>query len=113
MFLSIVNLAYGTDNTVNQDIANSKNIDELIKKMNQAQYKDRYLYMNAIKQQLSSTKEREREEKIAELLDKIQSSKNASRGTSFGLGNRDSSDNSGNSRGNGSGGGNGNGGGRK
>ena len=113
IFLSISNLAYSANDTVDQDIANSKNIDELIKKMNQAEYKDRYKYMNAIKQQLASTKEREREKKIAELLDKIQHAKETSQGRNGSLGNGSGSEanggNAGDSSGNGGNGGNGGG----
>lgn len=114
IFLGISSLSYSADDTVDQDIANSKNIDELIKKMNQAEYKNRYKYMNAIKQQLALTKEKEREKKIAELLDKIQHARETSQSKNASLGNRQGSEanrgNAGNSSGNGGNGGGGGGG---
>ena len=102
-----------TDEAVTADIAATQTVDELVEKMNKVQHQHRYRYMNAIKQQLSTTKEKERAEKIADVLGKIENSK-ASQGMGTGLGNQDGSGtgggNSGGSGGNG--GGNGGGGGR-
>ncbi|MFK5880924.1 MAG: hypothetical protein QM482_01810 [Sulfurospirillum sp.] len=63
------------ETTVNQDIASSTSIDELIAKMNKAQNQYRYKYMNAIKAKISSSKKAERAEKIKSVLDKIHQQK--------------------------------------
>jgi len=44
-----------TDETVTADIAATETVDELVEKMTQVQHRYRYRYMNAIKQQLSTT----------------------------------------------------------
>lgn len=117
IFFSLSSLMYASEESLDQEIANSKNIDDLIEKMNQVSHQYRYKYMNAIKQQLSSLKETDRKNKIDEVLVKIKSSSKDRDSTGYGKsgnGNSNShgSDNSGGNGNGGSGGGsNGNGGG--
>lgn len=107
IFFSLSSLVYASEASIDQEIANSKNIDDLIEKMNQVQHQYRYKYMNAIKKQLSSLKETDRKNKIDEVLVKIKSSSENKGSMGFGKagsGNSNSSG-SGNSGGNGNGGG--------
>jgi len=84
ILVSISSLSYGLDNDINkieQVIKRSKSIDELIVKMNQSEYKYRYKFMNAIKHQLSSTKQKDRTQIIQKVLSKIEKGKEDLKGT--------------------------------
>jgi len=82
--------------TISQDIAKTKTIDGLIEKMNRAKNQYRYMYMNAIKAKIASSKKEEREEKIKSVIEKMnskaeaQNSLEANRGFGGGMGNSDS-----------------------
>lgn len=96
---------------IDEDIAASSNLDELIEKMNQAPHDSRYRYMNAIKKLLMSEKAQDRKSKLdSALKSHRQNSKSQKNQGGFGsgLGNSNQGRN-----GNGEGGGNGNGGGKR
>ena len=78
LLLSLSGVVYGANKvptgdviTIQQDIKNTKTIDELVVKMNQAQQQNRYRYMNEIKDRISTQKGKNREEKMQKVLAKM------------------------------------------
>lgn len=57
---------------IDEDIASTQSVDELVSKMTQAQHQNRYRYMNAIKAQLATQKTTIREEKLESIMAQFQ-----------------------------------------
>lgn len=104
---------------IDEDIASTQSVDELVSKMTQAQHQNRYRYMNAIKAQLATQKTTIREEKLESIMAQFQTQQtqqlqtmqqNKTQIKSGGLGSGTGSS-TGGSSGNGGNGGSGNGGG--
>ncbi len=76
VLLSLFSILYADDNiqSIARDIKKSKSIDELIEKMNRAQERYRYMYMNAIKSKIISLKEESREKAMDDVIEKMHES---------------------------------------
>ncbi len=76
VLLSLFSILYADENirSITRDIEKSKSIDELIEKMNKAQERYRYIYMNAIKSKIISLKEESREKAMDDVMQKMQDS---------------------------------------
>jgi len=76
LLLSLFSILYADENSISiaRDIEKSKSIDELIEKMNKAQERYRYMYMNAIKSKIISLKEESREKAMDDVIEKMHES---------------------------------------
>lgn len=93
---------------IEDDIAEAKNLDELVVKMNNAPHKNRYRYMNAIKKMLMNEKAQERKSKLDAAINSHQENSKSQKNQG-GFGNNTNGTN----RGGNGGGGNGGGGGKR
>jgi hypothetical protein len=95
--------------SIDDDIASSNSLDELVSKMNGAPYENRYRYMNAIKKQLMEEKIQDRKSKLDAALKSHQENAKSQKNQGN-FGNNFGGANTGGKGGNGDGNGNGGGG---
>ncbi len=77
VLLSLFSILYADENikSISRDIEKSKSIDELIEKMDKAQERYRYMYINAIKSKIISLKEESRKKAMDDVIEKMHESK--------------------------------------